>query len=154
MCLPGFSERGSAFRQTRIGGHTKFSLFAQVKWLFRLFCLAKSYSAFKTLLKFPLFWHLFSFLKLLALHFPALWSHFENISCLCIVIFLFKARSHIFHRKVNGYNLFGEHFGHVYENDNWHNNATAGTFSCGFTHTRKQQGCCNTICYNKRVEII
>lgn len=81
-----------------------------------------------------------------------LWCYLSLTTC--FVTFLFKASVHIFGRKVRWYNLFGEHFGNVYENDKprafeQYTNPSVRTFSCRFIHQVKQQDC-----YNKRMETI
>lgn len=111
---------------------------------FPLLCPPNSYSAFKTLLKFPLFCDTFSASSSSLPCTSQLSDYTLIISPMtCFVIFLFKASSHGFGRKVSWYSLFGEHFGNVYENDKARveqHNFLLWIYSPG-----KQQGCYNTV---------
>lgn len=140
--LLGETEKLSprAVGRTRIGGHTKLFHFCPSQMTFPLFCLPNSSSAFETLLKFPL---LCDSVSASSNSLPCT-SQFSGHTLMlspttCFVTFLFKASARISGRKIRWYNLFGEHFGNVYENDKpraceQYTNPSVRTFSCSFIH--------------------
>lgn len=141
--LPWEMEKLSprAVRRTWIGGHIKLFHFCPSQTTFPpFFGLPNSFSAFETLLKFPLLCDTFSASSSSLPCTSQFSGHTLMLSLTtCFVTFLFKASAHIFGRKVRWYNLFGEHFENVYENDKprafeQYTNPSVRTFSCRFIH--------------------